>query len=309
MKRALTLLLFLATSLVFSQAAMAASALVGAAWLKARLPHLAVLDIRPEGAFANAHIPGARNIPFSASLWRETRHGIPGYMPTARKLAAELGSRGITRQTALVIVSSGKDLRAVARAARIFWIFRRLGHENLHLLDGGMRAWRALPGPLRKSTDLSVNQAQRHYIPRPDVSILATLEQTQDALDNNVPPIDAREMDWFFGYRNALDEEDGGTIFDAVNVPASELLDKDTLRFLSPHALRGVFASRRIVLDEGKLVTFSTHGVMAAVDWFALHEILHLPDVRLYDGSLAEWAAEGMDLYDSTDGMGGIIGG
>ena len=45
---------------------------------------------------------------------------------------------------------------------------------------------------------------------------------------------------------------------------------------------------------------------MAAADWFALHEI---PDSRLYESSLAEWAAEGMDLYNSTDGMSDVIGG
>ena len=48
---------------------------------------------------------------------------------------------------------------------------------------------------------------------------------------------------------------------------------------------------------------------MAAMDWFAQHEILHVPDSRLYNGSLAEWVAEGMVLYDSTDGMGDVIGG
>ena len=296
---ALAFLLALAAALP----AKAQDALKSARWLAARLPAVTVLDVREKAAFRRGHIPGALNIPFSAPLWRTKRYGVPGYLPAPQALARALGHHGLSRSTLLIIVSAGGSTASLARAARVFWSLRLLGHERLWLLDGGMTGWRGRlrPGPQKR------REAAR-YVPRPDLSILATLEQTQDALDNNVPPIDARGMDHFYGYRNDLDDEDGGTILDAVNVPAAALLDGKG-RFLPPAALREAFAGRGAVLDQGRLVTFSTWGVRAAVDWFALHEILHIPDARLYDGSLAEWAAEGMDLYDSTDGMGGVIGG
>jgi thiosulfate/3-mercaptopyruvate sulfurtransferase len=298
-------LLLLPVLLFPAYPAWAVEALVSARWLMAhaRDPGLTVVDIRPESQYFKGHIPSARNIPFSAPVWRESRYGVPGFLPAPRKIAKVLERYGISRGTPLVIVSAGGGARQMARAARVFWSLRVLGQKALYLLDGGMNSWR---GKLAGGPPAPVNPAR--YTPKPDPSILATLEQTQDALDNNIPPIDARGMDYFYGYKNDLDDEDGGTILDAINVPASSLLDAHG-HFLPAPDLRKAFLARGAVLDQGKVITFSTYGVMAALDWFALREILHVPDVRLYDGSLAEWAAEGMDMYDSTDGMGGAIGG
>ena len=305
MPMALILALFLLLAPVAP--AGAASPLADAAWLARNLSRVVVIDVRPAARYARGHIPGALSLPFSidAGPWTHARYGVKGFLAPIDDLAAALGAAGISRDSPLVVVA-GSGPAALAAGARVFWSLRVLGHQDLRLLDGGMSAWRAIGGAL--STRPARRPAQ-HYLPRPDFSILATLDQTRDALDNNVPPIDARDMDRFYGYRNDLGEEDGGTILDAVNVPAETLLDAASGRYLPAPALRRAFLSRGAVLDQRQVVTFSTWGVSAALAWFALHEILHVPDTRLYDGSLAEWAAEGMDLYDSTDGMGGVIGG
>ena len=45
-------------------------------------------------------------------------------------------------------------------------------------------------------------------------------------------------------------------------------------------------------VPAGPVIPFCNTGQAAATDWFVLSEILGRPNVKLYDGSMSEWAGD-----------------
>ena len=85
-----------------------------------------VIDVREEGEFRGGHIPGARNVPLTEV---ESRlDDIPRDAPVVVHCA--LGSRG-------------------ALAAKRL---QELGFENVHNLEGGIRAWKKADLPVERDT-------------------------------------------------------------------------------------------------------------------------------------------------------------
>jgi len=71
-------------------------------------------------------------------------------------------------------------------------------------------------------------------------------------------------------------------------VAAAHLLDPETTAFLSPTELSARFA-RHGAMDK-RVITYCGGGIAASADAFVLVMLGH-EDVRLYDASLSEWAA------------------
>ena len=74
-------------------------------------------------------------------------------------------------------------------------------------------------------------------------------------------------------------------------MPAADLVDPDTHRYLPTEALRAHFAP---VLDDpsvGRIVTYCGGGIAASSDAFALWR-LGRQDIAVYDASLQEWSAD-----------------
>jgi thiosulfate/3-mercaptopyruvate sulfurtransferase len=80
-----------------------------------------------------------------------------------------------------------------------------------------------------------------------------------------------------------------GRIKDSVNLPAAHLIDPKTNQFLPAVELRKRFEA---VGAPGKgVITYCGGGIAASADAFVLVLLGH-PDVKLYDASLSEWAAD-----------------
>ena len=76
-----------------------------------------------------------------------------------------------------------------------------------------------------------------------------------------------------------------GHVPGAVHVPIDDVLD-ETGTFRAPGELRGMLAD----LDGAeRIITYCTVGVRASRAWFILTRLLGRTDVRVYDGSWAEW--------------------
>ena len=119
--------------------ALAAEPLVSAAWVAAQLgnPHVVVLDLRPGGAHAQGHIPGAVSADIETAGWvAPGPRGAAGALPPVGRIAAKIGALGVGDADQVVIVAD--DFPA---AARVYWTFKVLGHAEVSILDGGWPAW------------------------------------------------------------------------------------------------------------------------------------------------------------------------
>jgi thiosulfate/3-mercaptopyruvate sulfurtransferase len=80
-----------------------------------------------------------------------------------------------------------------------------------------------------------------------------------------------------------------GHITGSLNLPSEDLLDSETNEFLPVAELRRRF--ERIGAFERPVITYCGGAIAASADAMALVMLGH-PDVKLYDGSLLEWAAD-----------------
>src|SRR6058998_2957043 len=107
--------------------------------LKDRLqdPNLVLLDMRPPEAYANAHIPGARSFDiFGISLIDTRPEPLQAFLWMIEHL---IQAKGINTDSTVVVYDDISGMRS----ARLFWFLEFLGHDDVHMLNGGFNAWNA----------------------------------------------------------------------------------------------------------------------------------------------------------------------
>jgi len=266
--------------------------LVSTEWLAAHMkdPDLRILDgswyLPQQGRDAKAeydaaHIPGARF--FDIDDISDQRSDLPHMAPPVEKFMSRLRAMGVG-DGHQVVVYDGAGLMS---AARVWWLFRLMGQENIAVLDGGMPKWQAEE---REIEDLPPVIRDRHMTVRVQNHLVRDVTQVSAAAklaDHEI--IDARSAARFAG--TAAEPREGlrsGHIPGARNVPFDLLLNKNgTMK--SPDDCRAVFEAAGVDLSK-PAITSCGSGVTAAILSLAL-ERMGKKDHSLYDGSWAEWGA------------------
>ncbi len=266
--------------------------LVSTDWLAAHLkdPDLRVLDgswYLPQqnrdakAEYDAAHIPGARF--FDIDEISDHRSDLPHMAPPVEKFMSRLRAMGVG-DGHQVVVYDGAGLMS---AARVWWLFRLMGQENVAVLDGGLPKWQAEG---RELEDLPPVIRDRHMTVRVQNHLVRDVTQVSSAAklaDHEI--IDARSAARFAGAeaepRAGLRS---GHIPGSRNVPFGLLLNKNgTMK--SPEECRAIFESAGVDLSK-PAITSCGSGVTAAILSLAL-ERMGKKDHSLYDGSWAEWGA------------------
>src|SRR5262245_15422993 len=127
---------------------MNAPLLVSCEWLASHVsdPDVRVADVRwslvekdkGRSAYAQAHVPGAVFLDVDTELAAPRGQG-PGRhpLPTPEAFAAAMSRAGIGASTHVIAYDFGDG----STAARLWWLLRYFGHEQVSLLDGGMARW------------------------------------------------------------------------------------------------------------------------------------------------------------------------
>ncbi len=101
-------------------------------------PDWVVVDCRSLGKYAKGHIPGAISLGNSCS--RALRDSTSRAFRDISKYERLLGKVGIGNDTHVVVYYG--DMSDITSATVAFWILEYLGHDKVHVLNGGLDAWR-----------------------------------------------------------------------------------------------------------------------------------------------------------------------
>ena len=264
--------------------------LVSTEWLATHLkdPDLRVLDgswylpeagRNPKQEYQEAHIPGARF--FDIDDVADNRSDLPHMAPPIEKFMSRMRTMGVGDGHQIVVY----DGAGLMSAARVWWLFKLMGQDNVAVLDGGFPKWRAeghetedMP-PIVRDRHMTV-RFQNHLVR--DVTQVSAASKLRDHVI-----VDARAANRFRG--EAPEPREGlrsGHIPGSRSVPFLTLLNGDkTLK--SPEECRVIFEAAGVDLDK-PLITTCGSGVTAAVLALALERMGHR-HWSLYDGSWSEW--------------------
>jgi thiosulfate/3-mercaptopyruvate sulfurtransferase len=233
-----------------------------------------VLDARNIAKYKKGHVPQARWV--DHEQWAKAfDHG-----KDAEGWGKRIGGLGIGSGSRVVVYddSFSKD------AARIWWILRYWGIEDVRLLNGGWADWKAGKHPTEDAETLPT-PLKFEAKARPDR--LATKEQLLDSLKGGkLQIVDARSEKEFCGVEK-LTNKRAGAIPGAKQLEWIDLIDKQTHRFKSASNLRTLFEQAGITLDK-PTATHCQSGGRAAVMAFGM-ELMGAKDVSNYYPSWSEW--------------------
>ena len=228
--------------------------------------------------FLESRIPGAQF--FDIDLISDTENPLPHMLPKPEKFASHVRKMGIGDGKKVICY----DSLGLFSAARVWWMFKVFGHNDVAVLDGGLPKWKAENRPLEDGPP--IRPQERHFTARFQSMMVrdkSDMRKAKEILSDkfiiagNVPA--------------SLMSRPGvrpGHMPGARNVHYATLLNPDGT--LKPEAeLAKVFESAGIDIAK-PMVTSCGTGVTAAILSLGL-TTLNARDHALYDGSWTDWGS------------------
>lgn len=215
--------------------------------------------------YLEGHVPGASFLDLERDL--SAPPSTPGGrhpLPAEGDFARAAGAAGIGPGVFVVAYDQGMN----GGAARLWWLLRHFGHDDVAVLDGGIGVWL---GPL-ETGDEEIEPAVFTPAPRPGDTIEAE-ELAARLGEPGLTVVDARLPERYRGEVEPIDPV-AGRIPGARNAPYPEPL---------PVGL----------VDAEEIVAYCGSGVTAAVTLLRLAQAGRL-DAKLYPGSWSDWCGRGL---------------
>ncbi|WP_420627398.1 sulfurtransferase [Candidatus Leptofilum sp.] len=223
--------------------------------------------------YLEAHIPGAAFFDHQDFSDASSKY-MYMVLPEA-DLAKQIGNIGIGDNSEVIFYTT----EILACATRAWWVLRYAGHNNVRVLNGGLDAWKKAGGQLEsgerkyETTTFTSNLRTDMFANKEDV--LAAMQNEAVCTVNTLPP-NAYYQSHIQGssHLSCLDLMRDNTAF----------VDNDTLTTrLHEEA------------QHERVITYCGGGIAATVNAMA-HLMAGNQNVAVYDGSMDEWAGEGLPM-------------
>ena len=274
--------------------------LVEPEWLKTRLgqDNIRVLDAtthmiaQPVGPskivsglpdFLEGHIPGASHVDMATDL-SDPDGPYPFTMLDSNQFVALMQRLGI-KPSDHVVLYGRSAMSTITRAWAVFYVN---GHEKISILNGGWSAWVNAGGfvsrenPEIKPSVYEVSQSRFEHIVGLD-EVRAAAKQAPQTLVNALTRVQ------FLGSGGAHYGRPG-RIPGSLNVPARELFDLKTNRFVSADQMQALFKAAGVDLTQST-IHYCGGGIAASTSAFA-QSLLGHDNWAIYDHSLLQWSVQ-----------------
>lgn len=254
--------------------------LVSTEWLADHLsdPNIRILDARRAEAYAASHIPGALNLPIAGGYYIKDSND-PRFVMPPDQFKPLMESLGVSDSTQIIAY----DDDGGHQAARIWWVMEYYGYPNsVRLLNGGWNKWTR---ERRPTTAHVPGVSPGSITPRANAGLKALADDLLKAKDTVV--MDVRSLEEYQGTDQRPNKRHG-------HVPSAKHLEwtcavdaGNDKSFCPPDQIKSQYQKLGIT-PASKVITYCQGGVRAAHAMFTLR-LLGYDNVRLYDGSWAEW--------------------
>lgn len=240
--------------------------------------------LNPKMKFERERIGNARFFDVESIADRSSH--LPHMLPSEAVFQKEVRNLGIDPETPVIIYGQGSTAMGPARA---WWMFKIFGHQAVHVLDGGLPAWKAAGLEVSTTPPAPTPPARGRFVARLKPALLAIRQDVAEASESgSARIIDARPKARFLGQspepRPGLKS---GHIPASLNLPAQELFDPATGKLFPAKILKERFQTLGIGESTPVIATCGS-GITACTIALALDYIGYTP-ASVYDGSWAEW--------------------
>ena len=229
------------------------------------------------------YIPGAQFFDFENEIC-DPHSGLPHTMPGAELFERKVSELGISNDTFIVVY----DNIGIYCSARVWWMFKAMGHENVAVLDGGLPAWLNSGFELCKDLSPSVPSVFKAH---PDRSLFCGASEVLQAInDDHFAILDARSYQRFYG--QVPEPREGvrsGHIPHSKNLPFANVLDEN--QAMKPVEELTVMLQQLGLSQDKKLIFSCGSGVTACILALAATQSGY-ENLSVYDGSWSDWGAD-----------------
>ncbi|GAB1858489.1 3-mercaptopyruvate sulfurtransferase [Flavobacteriaceae bacterium MHTCC 0001] len=261
------------------------SPIISVAWLRDNLEaeNLVVLD----GTIAKTFDPLIKSIPKARFFdikqkFSDVSNPFPSAFPSESQFQTEAQNLGINNDSAIIIY----DDKGIYSSARVWWLFKAFGFNNVAILDGGFPEWQKQGLP---TTYMTVYEGEKgDFTAKVQSGYMVFFDDIQKASNTNTHKIiDARSSQRF---NCEVDEpREGlrrGTIPNSVNLPFTDLLEEGKLK--SKKELAKAFY---MMAEQDENIIFSCGSGITACVLALGAEITGYKNISVYDGSWTEYGA------------------
>ena len=255
---------------------------------------LILIDARPAPDWSQGHIEGAAHLDIYGISLNDTR---PQALAAFTWMLAYLMEiRGVDYGKTVVFYENSTGFRA----ARGFWFLEYLGHEDVHVLDGGLNAWKEAGFPVTNEAWPMAQSAQdpgpasgkrivrtrfASHLKEPDRGRIATVDDILARLDNPDTVIhDTRSAGEY--YAENVRAARGGAIPGSRHLEWLEFVGEDGS--LRPAGELSAMVESLGCTKEKEIIPLCQGGYRSA-HAYLVYRLLGYPRVRNYLGSWKEW--------------------
>ena len=235
--------------------------------------------------FNSGHIPGAMGWGWSTDF----QHPLRKDLPDKGQMEHLLARSGIESDSTIIVYGTRRN----GYATFALWLLKIYGHGDVRFMDGNREKWITEKRPL--ATEVPMVAPSVYVIRETNWNIRALRDRVLDSVGRPERIlVDVRTPEEYHGelwdawkYQEEASQR-GGHIPGAVNIPWDMTLREDgTLK--SVEELRDIYINKGVTSDK-EVISYCIVGGRSNHTWFVLTHLLGYPNVRLYDGSWAEWS-------------------